>query len=125
VKSLSFFLLAAIFIGGLIFMATHKRPEKAVVRNPAAGPAAEMVLVNGRILTVDPHDSVAEAVAIGPDARIIAVGSNADIRARMDANTKVIDLHGRTATPGLIDSHGHYSDGGINELYTVNLNCAT
>jgi predicted amidohydrolase YtcJ len=125
VKSLSFFLLAAIFIGGLIFMATHKRPEKAVVRNPAAGPAAEMVLVNGRILTVDPHDSVAEAVAIGPDARIIAVGSNADIRARMDANTKVIDLHGRTATPGLIDSHGHYSDGGINELYTVNLSEAT
>jgi predicted amidohydrolase YtcJ len=125
VKSLSFFLLAAIFIGGLVFMATHKRPEKAVVRNPAAGPAAEMVLVNGRILTVNPHDSVAEAVAIGPDARIIAVGSNADIRARMDANTKVIDLHGRTATPGLIDSHGHYSDGAINELYTVNLSEAT
>ena len=106
-------------------MATHKRPEKAVVRNTAAGPAAEMVLVNGRILTVDPHDSVAEAVAIGPDARIIAVGSNAEIRARMDANTKVIDLHGRTATPGLIDSHGHFADGGIEELNDVNLRDAT
>jgi predicted amidohydrolase YtcJ len=125
VKSLSFFLLAAIFVGGLVFMATHKRAEKAVVRNPAAGPAAEAVLLNGKILTVDPHDSVAEAVAIGPDARIIAVGSNAEIRARMDANTKVIDLHGRTATPGLIDSHGHFADGGIEELNDVNLRDAT
>ena len=106
-------------------MATHKRPEKAVARNPAAGPAAELVLINGKILTVDPHDSVAEAVAIGPDARIIAVGSNAEIRARMDANTEVIDLHGRTATPGLIDSHGHFADGGIEELNYVNLRDAT
>jgi predicted amidohydrolase YtcJ len=112
-------------VGGLVWVATHKHPEKPVVRNPAAGPAAQMVLLNGKILTVDPHDSVAEAVAIGTDARIIAVGSNADVRARMDANTKVIDLHGRTATPGLIDSHGHYSDGAINELYTVNLSEAT
>jgi hypothetical protein len=105
-------------------MATLKRPAKAVAQNPA-GPAAEVVLLNGTILTVDPHDSIAEAVAIGIDNRILAVGSNADIRARVGANTKIIDLHGRTATPGLIDSHGHYADGGINELYTVNLSDAT
>src|SRR5882757_10053192 len=106
-------------------MATHKSPAKAVVRDPATGPAAEVVLLNGKILTVDPHDSVAEAVAIGTDGRMLVVGSNADIRARTNANTKIIDLHGRTATPGLIDSHGHFADGGISELNTVNLSDAT
>ena len=106
-------------------MATLKRPSKAVARNPALGPPAEEVLLDGKILTVDPHDSVAEAVAIGFDGRFLAIGSNVDIRAHIGPNTKVIDLHGRTATPGLIDSHGHYADGGINELYTVNLSDTT
>jgi predicted amidohydrolase YtcJ len=117
--------MAAIFVGALTWMATMKHPSKAVVHNPALGPAAEAVLLDGKILTVDPHDSVAEAVAIGTDGRIMAVGSNLDIRARIGPNTKVIDLHGRTATPGLIDSHGHYADGGIEELNDVNLRDAT
>jgi predicted amidohydrolase YtcJ len=125
VKSLSFFLLLALFIGGLIFVATHKRPEKAVARNAVAGPSAALMLLNGKILTVDPHDSVVEAVAIGFDGRFMAIGSNAEVRGWMGPNTRIIDLHGRSATPGLIDSHGHYADGGINELYTVNLSEAT
>jgi predicted amidohydrolase YtcJ len=119
VKSLSFLLMAAIFVAALIWMATLKRPAKVVVQ--PAGPRAEVVLLNGKILTVDPHDSVVEAVAIGFDGRFMAIGSNADIRGWMGPNTKIIDLHGRTVTPGLIDSHGHYADGGINELNTVNL----
>ncbi|MGC1905494.1 MAG: amidohydrolase [Candidatus Acidiferrum sp.] len=124
-KSLSFFLLAALFVGGLVWIATHKRPTRVVAQNPAAGPAADLILINGTLLTVDAHDSIAEAVAIGIGGRITAVGSNVDIRARAGANTRIIDLHGRTATPGLIDSHGHYADGGLNELYTVNLSDAT
>ena len=94
------------------------RPRSSFGRR---GRAAEVVLLNGKILTVDPHDSVVEAVAIGFDGRFMAIGSNAEIRGWMGANTKIIDLHGRTVTPGLIDSHGHYADGGLNELYTVNL----
>jgi predicted amidohydrolase YtcJ len=125
VKGLSFFLLAAIFVGALIWMATLKRPQKIAARDAAPVPAAELVLIDGKILTVDPHDSVVEAVAIGFDGRFLAIGSNVDIRAHIGPNTKVIDLHGRTATPGLIDSHGHYADGGINELYKVNLSDAT
>jgi predicted amidohydrolase YtcJ len=111
--------MAAIFVAALIWMATLKRPAKVVAR--PAGPSAEVVLLNGKILTVDPHDSVVEAVAIGFDGRFMAIGSNADIRGWMGPKTKIIDLHGKSATPGLIDSHGHYADGGINELYTVNL----
>ena len=39
----------------------------------------------------------------------------------MEKTTRIIDLHGRTATPGLIDSHDHFADGGVNELYDVDL----
>jgi predicted amidohydrolase YtcJ len=115
----------AFFVGGLVFVATHKRPAKTVVAQNPAPPAAEIILINGKILTVDAHDSVVEAVAIGIGGRIEAVGSNADIRARAGANTRIIDLHGRTATPGLIDSHGHYADGAVSELYSVSLSDAT
>src|SRR6202040_4189498 len=56
---------------------------------------------------------------------IIAVGSNSDIAKLSARSTRIIDLHGRTATPGLIDSHGHFADGGVAELYDVKLSDAT
>src|SRR5260370_10112976 len=64
---------------------------------------ADLVLINGTILTVDPKDSVAEALAIQA-GKIIAVGSKPQILALTHAHTQVLDLHGRTATPGLIDT---------------------
>ena len=83
-------------------------------------PSTDLVLIHGRILTVDAKDSIAQAVAIRK-GKIIAVGSDSDIQPLVTAATRVIDLHGRTATPGLIDSHGHFADGGVNELYNVDL----
>lgn len=56
---------------------------------------------------MDPADSIAEAVAI-KYGKIIAVGSNKDIRKLIGKNTQVIDLKGLTATPGMIDSHIHF-----------------
>src|SRR5882672_3202311 len=85
---------------------------------PAA--KADLVLINGTILTVDAKDFIAEALAIRA-GKIIAVGSKQQILALADAHTQVLDLHGRTATPGLIDTHGHYQDGGVNELYNIEL----
>jgi predicted amidohydrolase YtcJ len=70
-------------------------------------PVADLVLVNGRIITVDAQDSIAEAVAISA-GRIVAIGRSADIRARVGAVTEVIDLGGRAVTPGLIDTHVHF-----------------
>src|SRR3981189_610175 len=81
---------------------------------------ADLVLINGTILTVDAKDSVAEALAMR-DGKIIAVGSKQQILALTDAQTQVLDLHGRTATPGLIDTHRHYQDGGGDELYNIEL----
>jgi predicted amidohydrolase YtcJ len=93
-------------------------------RPSGKGQSSDLVLINGKILTVDAKDSIAEAVAISA-GKIVAVGSNAQIEQHISARTRVLDLHGHTATPGLIDSHGHFVDGGVNELYQVGLSDAT
>jgi len=67
---------------------------------------ADVVLRDGKILTVDSNFSTAEAVAISGN-RITAVGSDADVMKTAGPNTKVIDLKGRTVVPGLIDTHRH------------------
>ena len=68
---------------------------------------ADLILVNGKIVTVDDQFRVAQAVAI-KGSRIVAVGKNADVRKEAAAGAKVIDLKGRTVIPGLIDNHAHW-----------------
>ena len=67
---------------------------------------ADLVLVNARILTVDPRFSEARAVAIR-GGRFVAVGSDAQVRLHVGDATRVIDGGGRTVIPGLIDTHVH------------------
>ena len=69
--------------------------------------AADIVLVNGKVLTVDANFSTKQAVAIRGE-RILSVGSSARIRRLADPRTQVIDLGGRTLVPGLIDNHVHF-----------------
>jgi predicted amidohydrolase YtcJ len=71
-----------------------------------AAQTPDAILINGKILTVDPRFSVREALAVRGE-RISAVGSTAEIRALAGPATRVIDLGGRTVIPGLIDSHMH------------------
>jgi predicted amidohydrolase YtcJ len=68
------------------------------------GPSADLVLYNGKIVTVDDAFSIREAIAI-KDGRILAVGSN-DLRNRYTA-ARAIDLRGRTVIPGFNDTHIH------------------
>jgi len=68
----------------------------------------DLLLVNGTVLTVDEADTIAEALAIRA-GRIVAVGTTSEISRLAGPRTGVIDLDGRTATPGLIDTHLHVS----------------
>jgi hypothetical protein len=72
-------------------------------------PPADTVLTNGTVITVDAKDSVAQALAIR-GGKIVFVGSSADARKYVGDKTEVVDLRGRTATPGLIDTHVHFSE---------------
>ncbi|MBN2396993.1 MAG: amidohydrolase family protein, partial [Deltaproteobacteria bacterium] len=86
----------------------------------ASQPEASLILFNGKIITVDGSDSVAEAVAVRGE-RIIAVGPTQRIRSFAGRDSMMIDLQGRAVTPGLIDSHAHLPPFGSRELYWVKL----
>lgn len=69
--------------------------------------APDLILGGGSIVTVDAADTVAQAVAI-KDGLVYQVGSDAAVRALAGPQTEVIELHGRTVTPGLVDPHSHF-----------------
>lgn len=79
---------------------------------PAARQAADLLLVNGTLVTADRTFSIKQAVAIR-DGKFLAVGSNDEVRALAGPATRVIDLAGRTVLPGLIDSHIHAIRAGL------------
>jgi predicted amidohydrolase YtcJ len=84
-----------------------------------SGPAADLVLVNGRIYTVDPARPWAEAVSIRGD-RILAVGTNDVVKSTAGAQSRTIDLKGAFVSPGFNDAHVHIDSTGA-LLVGVNL----
>ena len=73
----------------------------------AGAQTADVVLLNGKIVTVDDRFTIAQALAIRGQ-RIVAVRTSADIETLKGPATRVIDLAGRTVIPGLIDNHSHW-----------------
>ncbi len=71
------------------------------------GQVADLVLIQGTIATMDEASPQVEAMAIKGD-RILACGANEQILRFVDEGTRVIDLQGRFAMPGLIEGHGHF-----------------
>ncbi|WHY70091.1 amidohydrolase [Fictibacillus enclensis] len=76
---------------------------------------ADVVFINGEVLTVDKHNSKQQAVAVKENV-IAAVGSNDDIKSYIGEQTEVIDLLGKSLIPGFIDSHLHLTIYGTNLL---------
>ncbi len=68
---------------------------------------ADIVFINGKIITVDKNDTVVEAVAVD-GKHILKTGTNKEMESYIDSHTKVIDLAGRSMVPGFIDSHIHF-----------------
>ncbi|UCE46325.1 MAG: amidohydrolase [Phycisphaerales bacterium] len=77
-------------------------PTKTIAK---ASPA-DLVLRNSKIITLDAHETIAQALAIRGD-KIIAVGTDTKIDAYMGPQTKIIDLKGKSVVPGLFESHVH------------------
>jgi predicted amidohydrolase YtcJ len=77
--------------------------------------AADLVLTGGRIFTADPARTWAGALAVR-DGRVVAVGGDRDVRPLTGAGTRVIELRGRTVTPGFGDAHVHPPMAGLDRL---------
>jgi predicted amidohydrolase YtcJ len=86
-------------------------------------PAADLIIRNAKIWTVDKNHPTAQALAVLGD-RIVAVGSNDEIEAWHGAHTDIVDASGKLLLPGFNDSHVHFVDGGLS-LDSVQLNDAT
>ncbi|MBI4251056.1 MAG: amidohydrolase family protein, partial [Candidatus Tectomicrobia bacterium] len=84
---------------------------------------ADMILINGKVVTADKDFSSQEAVAIR-DGKILAVGPTPRIRPLAGPRTKVVDLQGRAVIPGLIDSHMHFLRAGFTWAREVRLDQA-
>ncbi len=83
-------------VAGLLLMACGRTVERA-----------DLILRNGRIVTVDARLPVAEALAIQGDT-ILAVGSEEEVGVHRGENTEVVDLKGQLVVPGFIESHAHF-----------------
>lgn len=75
-------------------------------RLASAAEKADLALINGKILTANSRDQIVEAVAIKGD-KLTKVGTSKQINSIVGSSTNVIDLEGKTVTPGLVDSHVH------------------
>jgi predicted amidohydrolase YtcJ len=84
-------------------------------RPVAGGGKADVILVNGKVVTVDAAFSIHEAVAIR-GGRILAVGSNVQMEGHRGEGTRMVDLGGRMVLPGLMDSHTHPQGASLTEF---------
>ncbi len=117
-----FLKVAALGVGGALLASCGRRfqltavptslPTPRVPPPIPAGTKADLILVNGNIVIMDNARTVTQAVAISGN-QILATGTDEAIRAMAKPEAQVIDLLGRTVTPGLIDAHCHLSACGL------------
>ncbi len=81
--------------------------------------ATDLVLINGKIFTADRTQPKVQALAV-QDGKVLQVGTDAQIKALITPETKVVDLGGKTLMPGLIDTHSHAIFGGL-EMVSANM----
>jgi len=107
-------------IGVLVVVALSVvRAQPAFAQGPgSASQPADLILSNGKIITVDERFTIAQAVAVKGD-RVVAVGTNQEVGRLAGPATRRIDLRGRSVVPGLIDNHMHLLRFGTTWKYEV------
>ena len=98
-----FIAISATSAAGLVLSACAGRRD---ISFPPRESEADLVLFNGNIITVDPRDTISHAIAVR-DGLISKTGTDEQIQELIGPHTNVIDLKGKTVTPGLVDSHIH------------------
>ncbi|MCW4048715.1 MAG: amidohydrolase [Candidatus Bathyarchaeota archaeon] len=81
---------------------------------------ADLVIRNGPILTMDPQGRIVDAVAV-KDGVFVAVGSKPEVKRFIGPTTDVVELDGRTVTPGLVNTHDHFLQHGISSAFITNI----
>jgi predicted amidohydrolase YtcJ len=110
--------------GTAIAAAAGSAPADPADAQPAGSPMAarpvvrpaDLILTNGKIVTVDRAFTIADSLAIAGD-RIAAVGPGAGMAAVTAPATRIVDLHGKTVVPGLIDGHAHMDREGLKSVF--------
>ncbi len=85
---------------------------------PTFSTSPDLIITNATVLTADPRNSRAEAIAVH-NRRIVAVGRADDVEPLGDGRTHVIDMKGRCVLPGLTDPHVHFADGGAHMMHRI------
>src|SRR5687767_310921 len=105
-----------VFTGGVAFCGALV--SLLLPATPSLAADADLILHNGKVVTVDATFSVTEAVAV-KDGRIVAVGRTTDVFSReRGPKTQMIDLKGQTVLPGLTDAHAHPLGAALSEYAT-------
>jgi predicted amidohydrolase YtcJ len=104
---LKYVIAALLLLSALSSTATNQAGVSPALSLPK-GPA-DLVLLDGRIFTVDERFRTASALAVR-EGRFVAVGSHDEVRSHIGTGTRVIQGRGRTVLPGIIDTHVHALD---------------
>jgi predicted amidohydrolase YtcJ len=131
-----FLRIVAISLGGMA-VACHRRTTSSPIEplktatpypmdtqapiNLTEGATADLVITNGRIYTVDANNTILESLAVA-NGHILKTGKNDEISALAAPDTQMIDLSGRSVTPGLIDPHLHFRGYGLMDTYYTPFN---
>jgi predicted amidohydrolase YtcJ len=90
--------------------------QTSVAPGQSAVAVADIVLKNGKVITVDPTFTIASAIAVAGD-RILAVGPNEAMAAHTGPRTRIVDLHNRAVIPGITDGHAHMDREGLRNIF--------
>lgn len=117
----NFLKLAGAGVGAALVASCNRRIDLSTLPSADSTPfppgtTADTILTGGRIMTVDASNSIGEAIAIQGN-RILTVGPDDAVRELAGSTTKIIELNGRTVTPGFIDPHLHFSIVGLQNTY--------